>query len=118
MMGIREEVIAFLIAVIAGVIVRFSYQCIECFRGIFRHGRLLIEVEDILFWIGAAIYLFVQIYHTSDGSIRWYFALGVVLGVAFATIFLRKIKKVLKKIYDLHSGKNIAKNEKKRYYNK
>lgn len=118
MMGIREEIIAFLTAVISGIIVRFIYQCIDCFRGIHRHKLSLIELEDIVFWIGTAIYLFVQIYHTSDGSIRWYFVLGIVLGVAFATIFLRKMKKVLKKIYDLHSGKSIAKNEKKRYYNR
>lgn len=68
----------------------------------------MIEIEDLIFWIGTAIYLFVQIYHTSNGSIRWYFALGVVSGVLFATIFLRKMKKMLKKIYDFHLGKKIA----------
>lgn len=116
MPGIREEIISFLIAIISGSIIRLCYQCISCFRGIVKHKLLLIEIEDILFWIGTAVYLFVQIYYTSNGSIRWYFVLGVVFGVLLSTAFLRKMKKVLKKIYDFHLGKNIAKNGKKRYY--
>lgn len=118
MSGIRTEIITFFIAVIAGVIIRLSYQCLSCFRNIVKHDLKMIGAEDIIFWIGTAIYLFVQIYHTSNGSIRWYFALGVVFGVLISTFFLRKIKKMSKKIYDFHSGKSIAKKGKKRYYNK
>lgn len=102
------ELIAFFTAVITGSIIRLCYQCVTCFRNIYRHKLIMIEIEDLIFWIGTAIYLFVQIYHTSNGSVRWYFALGVVSGVLFATIFLRKMKKMLKKIYDFHLGKKIA----------
>ena len=77
---------------------------------------MAIEIEDFLYWIATAIYLFVQIYHTSNGSIRWYFVLGVVLGVAVSTFLWKRIEKMLKKIYDLQSGENIAKSRKKRYY--
>ena len=77
---------------------------------------IVIELEDLLFWIGTAVYVFVQIYHTSSGVVRWHFILGVVLGTLVATVFLRKMKKMLKKIYDFHLGKNIAKKHKKRYY--
>ena len=118
MPGIEKEFFAFLVAIITGVSVRSCYQCLECFRAMVRHKLWMMEIEDFVFWIGSAIYVFVQIYYTSDGSIRWYFALGIVIGVVIATIILRKIKKMTKKIYDLHSAKSIAKKEKKRYYNK
>ena len=83
----------FLAAVVSGAIVRLVYQCIRCFR------LAAIGAEDLIFWLGSAVYLFVQIYHTSDGSIRWYFVLGVVLGVAFMWVFLDREEKLFKKIY-------------------
>ena len=115
---IRQELIAFVTAVSSGIAVRMCYHCLTCFRRIVKHKHLVTELEDMVFWISSGIYLFVQIYHTSNGSIRWYFALGVVIGVLISTVFLRKWKKMTKKIYDFHAGKNIAKNEKKRYYNR
>lgn len=110
--------LAFLTAIISGIVIRMFYRCITCFRKIVKHNHFAIELEDFMFWIGSAVYVFVQIYHTTNGSIRWYFALGIVIGVLLATVFLWKWKKVTKKIYDFHTGKNIAKKAKKRYYNK
>ncbi len=75
---IRAEILVFLLVVIAGCVARLSYHCIVCFREIVRHSLLVMGIEDILYWMGAAIYFFVQIYHTSSGSIRWYFILGCV----------------------------------------
>ena len=89
----------FLAAVVSGAIVRLVYQCIRCFRRIVSHTLAAIGAEDLIFWLGSAVYLFVQIYHTSDGSIRWYFVLGVVLGVAFMWVFLDREEKLFKKIY-------------------
>ena len=109
MPGIHEEMMAFLIAVVSGAIVRLVYQCIRCFRRIVVHDLAAVSVEDMIFWLGSAVYMFVQIYHTSDGSIRWYFLLGVVLGVILMSVFLNGAGKLLKKIYgskekDLSSG--------------
>lgn len=118
MFSIHEEMTAFLMAVISGVIVRMFYQCITCFRKLIKHNHFAIEIEDFIFWIGSAVYVFVQIYHTTNGGVRWYFVLGIVIGALIATVFLRKWEKVMKKIYDFHAGKNIAKNAKKRYYNR
>lgn len=116
MSGIRGEILGLLTAILSGAIVRLCYQCLICFRHIFKHKLIAIEIEDLLFWIGTAIYLFVQIYHTSDGSIRWYFVLGIVSGALISTVFCKKVKENLKKIYNLQTGENIAKSRKKRYY--
>ena len=116
MPGIREEMIVFLVAVVSGAIVRLAYQCIRCFRRIVAHDLAAIGVEDMIFWLGSAVYMFVQIYHTSDGSIRWYFVLGVGLGVVLMWVFLSREEKLFKKIYgnkekDLRQG--LDKNEEK-----
>ena len=106
---IRAEILVFLLAVIAGCVARLSYHCIVCFREIVRHSLLVMGIEDILYWMGAAIYFFVQIYHTSNGVIRWYFILGVVLGAIFASVFFGWMKKLHKKIYT-RSHKDFTKN--------
>lgn len=99
MPGIREEVMVFLVAVVSGAIVCLAYQCIRCFRRIVEHDLAAVSLEDMIFWLGSAVYMFVQIYHTSDGSIRWYFILGVVLGVVLMSAFLGGLEKMYKKIY-------------------
>ena len=99
MPGIQEEMMVFLIAVVSGAIVRLVYQCIRCFRRIIVHDLAAVSAEDMIFWLGSAVYMFVQIYHTSDGSIRWYFLLGVVLGVILMSVFLNGAGKLIKKIY-------------------
>lgn len=99
MPDIREELIIFLTALVTGVILRLMYRCICCFRQIIKHNYFAIGVEDLVFWVGCALYVFVQIYYTSDGSIRWYFVLGVVLGAFFCSIVLRFLEKTAKKIY-------------------
>ncbi len=110
--------IAFFSAIISGIVVRMSYHCIACFREIIKHKRFVIGIEDLLFWIASAIYMFVQIYHTTNGRVRWYVVLGIVIGALISTLFLRKWKKVTKKICDFPVGKDIAKKDKKRYYNR
>ncbi len=94
---IEEELIIFLVSVVTGIMLRLIYQSISCFRQLIDHSRLAMGVEDMIFWLGAALYVFVQIYYTSDGSIRWYFILGLVSGAAFCTMIFIKIKKVNEK---------------------
>lgn len=103
MPGIEKELITFVVAVISGASARLIYRCLECIREMFTHSLVVTGIEDVLFWIGIALYFFVQIYQTSNGSIRWYFILGIVVGVFLATILLRKIKKVQEKV--LHKKK-------------
>ncbi|MGN1266714.1 MAG: spore cortex biosynthesis protein YabQ [Dorea sp.] len=118
MITIQEELLIFVMAVIAGAVVRLFYRAITIFRKIFKHKLWVINLEDLVFWLVISVYLFVQIYHTSNGSIRWYFVLGVVVGVVGISAFIQKIEKALKKIYVSEKEKNreeLAKKSKKRY---
>lgn len=95
-------------AVISGAVVRLVYRSISCFRQIVKHGLVLTELEDFVFWISAALYLFVQIYHTSSGSIRWYFVLGVVLGAGFVSLIIYAADKTAQKKHHAEK-KNLSK---------
>lgn len=99
MMGLKEELLIFACAILSGIVIVIGYNCIRLFRRIFKHNIVVINIEDFLFWIGSGIYLFVKIYYTSDGGIRWFFVLGVVFGMGLCAILTRFIKKWHKKLY-------------------
>lgn len=117
MIEIYEELLIFFNAVITGIIIRLFYQCIKSLRNILKHPSWILGIEDLLFWIITSVYIFVQIYQTSSGVIRWYFILGIVVGAFFVSGFLGRIEEKKKKIRDFHKGKIVAKQNKKSYYN-
>ncbi len=93
MTGIEKELLSFAVAVFSGAAVRLAYRCLSIFRELVKHGPALVGAEDLAFWIGAGFYLFMQIYQTNDGSIRWHFILGVVFGALLMSVFVKQVRK-------------------------
>ncbi|WP_461810217.1 spore cortex biosynthesis protein YabQ [Faecalimonas sp.] len=109
MLGLEKEVAIFVHAVIAGMFVYGTYTLLRVIRRIIKHNLRAISIEDFLFWTGTSLYLFMEIYYTSNGSVRWFFVLGVILGMLIFSFFVFKAKKIYKKI-----EKSIDKYVKKR----
>ena len=84
MLSVGTEAEIFLSAVCSGGVVLLSYRVLALVRRIMPHGSLAVGLEDLVFWLAASGYLFRQMYVTTYGSIRWFFALGVVCGVFLA----------------------------------
>lgn len=99
MLGISVEALIFLDACKAGAVVYIIYTFLRVFRRIKKHSRTAVATEDVLFWIFTAIYLFVEIYNTSSGSIRWFFVLGVVGSMILSAFVIGKIEKTGQKLY-------------------
>ncbi len=93
MEGIGKEMTVFLQALLAGNVVFWVYQLLRIFRKLIKHTIFFVSVEDFFFWIGIGFYLFVQVFNTSDGSLRWYFILGVVFGAILPLFLTEKWKK-------------------------
>lgn len=92
-LGIEKELSVFLQAALAGNLVYLVYSVIRIVRRIIKHNLFFISLEDLIFWIGTGIYLFVKIYQTSNGSIRWYFVIGVLTGGILTHFLICKIAK-------------------------
>ena len=92
-LGIGKELSVFLQAVLAGNIIYLAYSVIRVVRRLWRHNLFFVSLEDLIFWIGTGIYLFVRIYQTSDGIIRWYFVIGVLLGGIVTHFIIFQISK-------------------------
>lgn len=97
MTGIANELSIFISACLSGNLVCLSYYVIRVFRRLVRHSLLWVSIEDLIFWVGVAIYLFSEMYRTCAGSIRWYFVLGVLAGGIITCWFVYKL---MKKIVD------------------
>jgi len=92
-LGIEKELSVFLQATLAGNLVYLVYHAIRVFRRIVKHNLFWISLEDAFFWIATGFYLFFVIYQTSNGTIRWYFVLGVLAGGIFTHQIIMKITK-------------------------
>ena len=92
-LGIGKELSVFLQAVLAGNLIYLVYALIRVMRRLWKHNLFFVSLEDLIFWIGTGIYLFVRIYQTSDGIIRWYFVIGVLLGGILTHFIISQISK-------------------------
>lgn len=92
-LGIEKELFVFLQASLAGNLIYLVYSAIRVVRRIVKHNLFFVSLEDLIFWIGTGIYLFVKIYQTSNGSIRWYFVIGVLVGAILTHLINSKITK-------------------------
>lgn len=82
MLNIKKELLVFFCACLTGVNVRAGYEILIFLRKMIIHNNLVKGIEDLFYWIFMSAYIFSQIYATMYGSIRWYFLLGLVFGVA------------------------------------
>lgn len=98
MPGIETEFLVFVHAVLCGVFVTSVYLALRVLRRLFGHLLWVIQLEDGIYWLFTTIYVFVQVYHTSDGIVRWHFVLGVVFGVILLRFFTVLAKKADQKI--------------------
>ena len=97
MLGIKNELLVFLCACLTGVTVRAGYGILTFFRKMIIHSNLAKGIEDLFYWILMSIYIFTRMYATTYGSIRWYFLLGLVLGISIMQKIISYGEKVHKK---------------------
>lgn len=102
-MGISEELYILWSAVWTGCVICGVHEALCLLRRIIKHTDRMVGVEDFLFWVGTTVFVFQKVFEVNNGSWRWYFALGIVVGVwAVHTIWsglekvVRKLKKSLK----------------------
>ena len=107
---ILNEIRAAAVAFVSGAFITIVYDIIRIFRRIISHGNFLIGVEDFLFWMWTAIWIFSVLYRENDGSLRLYtlffMAAGMILyhktlSGPLVGIFgkvIKKLKKALSKI--------------------
>lgn len=90
-----------------GIIITFVYDNIRVFRRVIRHNTFFISLEDLFFWIGVALSIFLLQHRENDGVFRWFSVVGAFWGMLIyrktisrfyvkrMTILFREILKIL-----------------------
>ena len=97
MLGIGKEMSIFVAACLAGNLVAMVYCAIRVFRRMVSHSLFWVSMEDLVFWVAAGLYLFMEMYRTCNDAIRWYFVIGVLLGGILTLKLFQKLKKGIDK---------------------
>lgn len=75
------QVRLFLASVASGIGLLFLYDFLRIYRGVFRHSKFKIFLEDYLFWVGSGFAIFLMLYQFNNGAIRSFSAFGIALGM-------------------------------------
>lgn len=81
------------------------YACLRMIRRMIRHTLTAVSAEDFFYWVFAGFYLFMKIFDASEGTVRWYFAAGTLLGALLFALLLSKAENICRKFYRKRKGK-------------
>lgn len=76
-----EDGIFLLHALFTGVLITAVYDGLVILRRVVPHNRFIESLEDLIFWIFCAVYVFLWLYRESNGTLRWYAVVGAVAGM-------------------------------------
>ena len=80
-----------LVSITAGVCMAFAYDILRLFRRLVRHGRLAVDVEDLLYWVICFFASFTILYYGNNGVIRFVAVLGAALGMLLYSVTIGRI---------------------------
>jgi len=76
-----QELYVFLSAAGSGMAAGFLYDLFRLKRKALKTKAFAASIEDIVFWLLAALLVFITAYASNQGEIRLYFFLAVIFGV-------------------------------------
>ena len=105
---INNQALLFLIFSLNGVIIGLIFDFFRILRKSFKTTNLVTYIQDILFWIFTGISIIFFMYNFSDGSIRLFIFIGLILGFL---LYILTISKYIIKIFVfiIHIFKTIIK---------
>lgn len=108
---IYDEVKLFGICLLLGMILAAIYDLFRISRLLIRHSNLVVDLEDLIYWIITAFLVFQTLFRYNQGALRGYAFLGMVLGVIlYALTISRVFLFVIKKLLPFwNKGKNYVK---------
>ncbi len=81
-------------AILWGIELAIVYDALSILRCVFCHKNIFIYLEDFIYWMFSAVFVFEHLFKIGNGHMRWYMALGV--GIGMLTYKLTLSKQVVK----------------------
>ena len=96
MQMINNQAVIFLIFSLNGVIIGLIFDFFRILRKSVKTSNLMTSIQDIIFWIITGISVIFFMYSFSDGTIRLYMFIGLILGFF---IYILAISQYIIKIF-------------------
>lgn len=77
-------------AILWGIELSVIYDGISVCRVVIRHSNFFMSIQDFLYWIFCAIFVFEHLYEIGNGYMRWYMVLGIGIGMLFYKLTVSK----------------------------
>ncbi|MGE4282578.1 MAG: spore cortex biosynthesis protein YabQ [Clostridia bacterium] len=81
--SVTNQAYIFLSSIVGGLIIGLVFDIFRILRRVIKTVNFITYIQDILFWIIVTMIIFLLVFVTNDGELRWYEFLGVVLGIIF-----------------------------------
>jgi spore cortex biosynthesis protein YabQ len=88
--SVSSQVYVFLCTVIGGMVIALIYDFFRIFRRAVKTGGFITYVQDLLYWILAAVIMFLTFYYSNDGELRAYMFIGAFIGVVLYVFLFSK----------------------------
>lgn len=79
--------------ILCGGLLGLTYGLLRVFRHFVKHHRFVVGIEDLFFWIFAAIVMFSVILVANNGMVRWFSVAGMTIGMIIVSTVLKYIGK-------------------------
>ncbi len=89
--SVSSQAYVFLCTVIGGMAIALVYDFFRILRRALKTGGFVTYVQDLLYWIIAAVIMFLTFYYSNDGELRVYLFIGAFIGVVLYALLLSKI---------------------------
>ena len=75
---------------ITGLLIGFLFDFFRIQRKVIKTNDFITYVQDILFWIMSGIIVIISMVKFTDGGIRSYMILGIIVGIVLYFVFISK----------------------------
>ena len=79
--GVTGELLFFARSFLLGFLLRLGYEPLILVRKLFRHPKLLVDVQDILFWTAGSCLMFGLLFRENNGTPRLFSLVGILTGM-------------------------------------
>ena len=103
---ILAEIHFFVSSVTIGVLESVIYDGVRILRRVIPHHKVMVALEDLLFWLVTLFLMFFCLYDMNDGVLRWFSVVGVLIGIRiykkiFGEYLVEMVSAVLNKALDI-----------------
>lgn len=89
--GILTQLYSMLVFIISGIFIGIFFDIFRILRKSFRTPDIITYIEDALFWLITGLFLIFIIFNFTNGEIRIYNIIGLILGSLLYMILISKI---------------------------